>query len=172
MIHFIAYRTTDMTAGANQTGGYYHIPFSHVKGRGKNSFIKSDEAKLIGSTAGIRSTRGCGYVCKLSGHYHFYAQATITNVEVLGKLEMSLTVKRNNDTSRRNRIVKTYDIAKELSGTSTNGVTYDVQADLELVIGDFVTVDLNFDNSGQDTFVVKGDTSDYKTFFTGYRIGR
>lgn len=169
MFHFLSYRTSNMTAGEDQTGGDYLIPFSHAIGRGSKYFLKSDDVKLIGSPAGDRSSRRCGYMCRHSGHYHLYAQAIITTVEVLGKLTMGLII-RNKD-GVKTKIYKTYDISKELSGTSTNGVTYDVQGDLELILGDFVSVSLNFDNSGQDTFVVNGDTSSYKTFFTGYRIG-
>jgi hypothetical protein len=170
VFHFLAYRTSNMTAGADQTGGDYIIPFSHATGLGSRNFLKSDDVKLIGSTAGDSSSRRCGYTCRGRGHHHFYAQAIITVVEVLGKLTMGLIVR--NDGGVKTKVYKTYDISKELSGTSTNGVTYDVQADLELIVGDFVSVSLNFDNSGQDTFVVNGDTSSYKTFFTGYRIGR
>ena len=169
MFHFLAYRTSNMTAGTNQTGGDYLIPFSHATGRGNRNFLKSDDVKLIGSAAGIRNTRSCGYMCRRSGHYHFYAQAIITTVEVLGKLTMGLIVR--NEGGVKTKIYKIYDISKELSGTSSSGVTYDVQGDLELILGDFVSVSLNFDNSGQDTFIVNGDTSSYKTFFTGYKIG-
>lgn len=169
MMYFLAHRNSNMTAGANQTGGDFYIPFSHVTGKGRHNFATNDAVKLLGSSAISTASGKCGYMARYKGHYNFYAQALITNVEVLGKLTMGLIV--TDKRGIRKKIYKVYDIAKELSGTSTNGVTYDVQASLELNAGDLVSVSLNFDNAGQDTFVINADTNNYKTFFTGYMVG-